>query len=858
VAEALDPAWWPQHVHPEDRSRAFGVLTQLNVMDQVTHEFRFRRKDGSWVWIEDTSKVVKRTGEGAAREIVGSWNDITVRKRAELQVERLTRLYATLSLCNEAIVRSTSEVDLFPRICEAAVRAGGFSMAWIGMLDPLSGEVRPAAVYGEGSEFPHRAGISVDPDVPGGIGPTVTAVRTGQPSWFEDWADAPESAAWRDLVRPFGWQAAAALPLKRDGETVAALTIYSTEAQVFDEPRRRLLVEMAADISFALGSFKRDAEFRDAVVQLRQSETRYRAIFQQSGVPMLLLDAETAAIADANEAASRFYGWDHETLCRMYVDDINVLSREQVLPHLQKAAASTQTRFRFTHRLASGERREIESFTAPVVIDGRDRVVSIITDVTARKRAEAAVREKESLLVEAQRFARMGSWTLSQDGHRVWSGEMFSLFGLPAGSPVPTPESTLAMVHPDDRARLAATAADVWQARRLDDATYRIVRPDGTMRYVLTRAEYSDDPVHGPTLSGTTQDITDQHEAERQLRVKDLAIETSINGVVLGDLEGRLTYANAAALRMWGYTSAEEVQGRPLTEFWEDPGRAATALAKVQALGAFTGELRARQAAGGLFDALVSSSLVRDTEDRPVCIFAAIMDITARKQAEGDLRRSLAEKEALLREVHHRVKNNLQIVSSLLRLEVGRSSDPGLREAFTEMQTRILSMALLHETLYRADDFASVDLSVYLSRLVQHVFRAMAPSSGRVTLQLDLQPARVELDQAVPCGLIVSELVSNSLKHGFPGDRAGAVHVRVGILPDGRVALSVGDEGVGLPDDYHERASRSLGMQLVEDLTRQLKAEATVDTTGGTSYSLFFTPRAHRGGAPPERPPATA
>lgn len=186
---------------------------------------------------------------------------------------------------------------------------------------------------------------------------------------------------------------------------------------------------------------------------------------------------------------------------------------------------------------------------------------------------------------------------------------------------------------------------------------------------------------------------------------------------------------------------------------------------------------------------------------------------------------SLREKEALLKEVHHRVKNNLQVVTSLLRLESRRTTSLDCRAIVTNLQGRVRSMALLHETLYRGDSFASVNLGSYLNKIATESFRLGLGGNSHVRLQLNLAPAvSVDIGQATACGLLLNELISNSLKHAF-GDIARGGVVQVVLDHDlcaGVVSLEVNDDGIGLPCDFAERAEQSLGLQLAKDLAHQL------------------------------------
>lgn len=202
---------------------------------------------------------------------------------------------------------------------------------------------------------------------------------------------------------------------------------------------------------------------------------------------------------------------------------------------------------------------------------------------------------------------------------------------------------------------------------------------------------------------------------------------------------------------------------------------------------------------------------------------------------------SLRERVILLKEVHHRVKNNLQVIASLLRLEGRRIDHPITQSVLREMQGRIQSMALLHETLYRSGNFATVDLAAYLTQLAQQLFRSLTSPAAGVRLVLDLEPARLEIEQAIPCGLIANELASNSLKHGFPDGKPGEVRIQLRAEDEGRqLRLTVSDTGIGLPPNFDPGHKRSLGLQLVSDLARQLQGEFHIGPGPGAVFEVNF------------------
>jgi PAS domain S-box-containing protein len=218
----------------------------------------------------------------------------------------------------------------------------------------------------------------------------------------------------------------------------------------------------------------------------------------------------------------------------------------------------------------------------------------------------------------------------------------------------------------------------------------------------------------------------------------------------------------------------------------------------------------------------------------------SFVDLTERKVAEEMLRKSLDEKEVLLKEVHHRVKNNLQVISGLLNIQASYIQDRVSREYFKESQNRVRTMALIHEELYQVTDLAHVDFSEFVEHLAGNLFESYCSDRSNISLRLDVEDARLVVDTAIPCGLIVNELISNSLKHAFPNGREGEISIRFHRNSEGQFSLEVEDNGVGLPEDLDPAATTSLGMQLINILSEQLGGEHRVYTDGGTRYVMRF------------------
>jgi len=215
------------------------------------------------------------------------------------------------------------------------------------------------------------------------------------------------------------------------------------------------------------------------------------------------------------------------------------------------------------------------------------------------------------------------------------------------------------------------------------------------------------------------------------------------------------------------------------------------------------------------------------------------------KKAEEEVKKSLREKEALIKEVHHRVKNNLQIIYSMLNLQLAKIKDEQAITSFKESQNRVYSMALIHEKLYQSDSLAKIDLAEYIRSLTTNLFLSYGVTKRAVQPKIHVENVTLGVDTVVPCALIINELVSNSLKHAFPKlsgavGETGEIYVDLRHGAGNKFILSVGDNGVGLPEDFEIRNCESLGLKLVSALVKQLKGVMHINTSNGTEFVIQF------------------
>jgi PAS domain S-box-containing protein len=227
-------------------------------------------------------------------------------------------------------------------------------------------------------------------------------------------------------------------------------------------------------------------------------------------------------------------------------------------------------------------------------------------------------------------------------------------------------------------------------------------------------------------------------------------------------------------------------------------------------------------------------------KSNPLMLCTVVQDITDRKEFENSLKTSLEEKEVLLREIHHRVKNNLQIISSLLNLQTVYINDEEALNLFKESQNRVRSMSMIHESLYQSRDLAHIDFSIYISRLSNELLSSYGVNINLISLKTDLENIFLDINTAIPCGLIITELFTNSIKYAFPHGRKGIIHIKFKRDKGDNFILEVSDDGVGLPDDIDIKQTKSLGMRLVNSLVDQLDGTVEVDGSSGTRFVIKF------------------
>lgn len=604
-------------------------------------------------------------------------------------------------------------------------------------------------------------------------------------------------------------------------------------------------------------------------------------------------------------------------------------------------------------------------------------VVVVVRNLTHLKLVEQSLLQQEAQLKVAQRLTQLGSWELEFDtGQQHWSEETFRIFGLPLDHPEPNQSAFLQRVHPDDRDRIRAHLAQAMKQGTAFVEEYRILRPDGTTRYLETRAEtVTDTHGHVTHLIGSIQDRTQHHQANTALRKSEerwqLAIQGNDDGIWDWDLLEDQVYRSARWYALMGYEPHElslsnqewcdrihpddqnqvmalntdylarrvpkyeaeyrlrckdgsykwmqskaqalwdehdhplrmvgtmrDISDRKLSQqqlelqaivtrtmaegiclVRADDGMIIYANPKFeQMFGYEPGELSGQHVsivnyADGELDPKVVNQTITQTvtqytaasyvvhnvkkdgtpfwceattsvfehPDHGTIMVAVQQDISDRKQAEDTIKASLQEKELLLKEIYHRVKNNLQVIYSLLNLQARRLNDPAALGVIQDSQSRVRAMALVHEKLYQSQDLNRINLACYITSLAYSLLGTYRTPGKDISLNIQACNVLLDVEISITCGLILTELISNAFKHGFLNKSKGQVSIISQVLFDRKVVIIVRDDGVGFPPGVSVETHDSLGLQLIQSLTRQIKGDVVYACQApGTEFKLSF------------------
>lgn len=580
------------------------------------------------------------------------------------------------------------------------------------------------------------------------------------------------------------------------------------------------------------------------------AEEKYRNLFDNANDAIVITDIDDRIIS-WNRSAGNIFGWSAEEVAEKRFAELVVPPRlHNEMNHIMKnvMSGSMARGFDFVNLHKDGNEIDV-SMTISPLLNSEHNIIglsSIVRDITERKHAEKALQESEDRyrrLVELSPNAiavyREGKIVfINTSGARLLGAE--------------NPEQLLGkniidFVHPDYRElfhnRVQVILNEGNEAPLIEEKVIRLDKKVIDVEEVAMPFMYRGNPA----VQAVITDITERKLAAEALRNSEeqfrSLIENSSDIITILSDTGIIFYLSPSIERSFGYRS-EELIGKNISELIHPddlPGFFDVFIRKIQDPNITSSkEFRARHKDGTwrilesigkkLPHGLVVTGMVLNSRD-----------ITERKRDEEQIRSSLHEKEVLLREIHHRVKNNMQVLSSLLRLQSDFCKDKNVIEMFNESRNRIISMSLIHEKLYLSKDFTKIDLKGYVNEMVNGLFQSYCLNKSKIALNIYVEDVPLGIESAIPCGLIINELVTNSLKHAFPGDRNGEIKIILRLAEENMIELVVSDNGIGIPKDLNMQKIESLGLHLVKMLAEnQLMGRMNIDLNNGTEFQIKF------------------
>ncbi|HZI51979.1 MAG TPA: histidine kinase dimerization/phosphoacceptor domain -containing protein [Terriglobia bacterium] len=436
-------------------------------------------------------------------------------------------------------------------------------------------------------------------------------------------------------------------------------------------------------------------------------------------------------------------------------------------------------------------------------------------------------------------------WIAAPDGlEKTYVSPAYEqIWGWPYESIRNNPRSWIAPIYHEDYARIAAAVPK--QMRGEYDEEYRIVRSDRSVRWIRETAfPVRDTSGQVNRIVGIAQDITRQKEAEEGLRATSVLLSSLIDnlhaGIVVEDQSRKIIHLNPAFCKMFDITAPiESILGTDSKLVFREQQVWAKRSDEIIRSGQ---ECRAEEIISESGRVFLRDYFPLSVDGDWHYHLWRYEDITDRKRSEERIRASLKEKEVLLKEIHHRVKNNLQVISSLLNLQANQIRDKETAQVFRDSQSRVKAMSLVHERLYQSSDLARIDFAGYVQDVTRHLLRSYQSGPRGVKLKVDVDPVSFNIDTAIPCALIINELVSNSLKYAFPNGKDGEILIRLNQTDSDDLNLCISDNGIGFPHDVSWEKTDSLGLQLVRSLTDQLNGSIKCQLDSGAKFDIRFRP----------------
>ncbi|WP_414516977.1 PAS domain S-box protein [Nostoc sp. PCC 9305] len=796
---------WERLVHPDDLPWAEKILTDYLKDSSIPYKFdyRLRTKSGECKWIANYGKVVMRDADGNPLRMTGTHRDISEQQAALREHKQAEAALAK----SEEQLRLTLEFN------------------HIGLWDwnVQTGEV----IWNDN----HYRLLGLEPEI-----------------------SAASYQLWRDRVHP---EDVDRIEQAVSNALAQHINFQGEYRVIFPDGRVHWLTgkgrgvyNEAGEPVRMLGIIIDTSDRKQAEAALQESETRFQAFMNNSPVLAWITDTD-GRVLYLNQTYLRTFKLLPEqvigqSISDLYPDEIarkhfdhirTVIETNQVIEAIEVAPRP------------DGSLGEFLVYKFPILgLSAQKLVGRVAIDITERKILERELAHKQKLLDTFINNAPVGITIMDRElRYSLINEALAEINGIPAAEHI---GKTPWEIVPDLASKLEQIFQHILTTGEpiLDlEISGETPKLPGVIRtwlasYFPIQSE-ADEPI---SMGIVVVEISDRKRAEQMLELQAVITRNMAEGICLvRATDGVFVYANPKFEQMFGYDPGELIgQHVSIVNYGDENNTPEDVNQAIRTAilehGEATYEVHNIKKDGTPFWCSATASVFEHPEYGSVLV-AIQQDITEQKQAEEKIKASLKEKEVLLKEIHHRVKNNLGIVSSLLQMQCRRTQDPVVTAILRDSQNRIASIALVHEKLYRSEDLADIDFAQYIPDLTTHLFDSYNVSSSQIQLNIQVDNASLDIETAIPCGLIINELVSNALKYAFVGNIGGKIEVKFYQQSESTLTLIIRDNGVGLPENFDSKKTKTLGITLVQGLVKQLRGKLEIDSQQGTEFKITFT-----------------
>ncbi|MDR3574329.1 MAG: PAS domain S-box protein [Anaerolineaceae bacterium] len=883
---------WTKQIHPDDQEHVLLMENRCKQNGESLHvEYRISARDGREVWVSDDA--VQLQSPGQPQRMLGLMLDISDRKRAEKIRDAIYRI-------SQAVYAASNLDHLYDSIHEILGELMPVDNFYIALYDPENDLISFAYFVDEYDEKPQPRKL--------GRGLTEYVLRSGSPQFVspDRFLDIEIMGEAETVGAPsLDWLG---VPLKIKDRTIGVMAVQTyTEGVRFGKQELDILTFVSTQVAMVIDRKKTEDT-------LWESEERYRRLFEDALLGIFQLTAEGKIIA-INPAYAHIFGYASiedmllsikNIATDLYWDGNN---RPEILGDVLAGSGPVNAEVQYRRKDGSPFTGDLHVWGVWAADGSFQYLEGFVEDITDRKEAEQFLTRQNAYLETLNETAlAMLNRLDANDVLQSIVQRATQLFGVPDGFLCLTSQGVQSAgldikvgvglfsnyiglhieVGEGVSGRVLKSGEPLmvedyfgWEGRsaKIEPTFYTMVavplksglEVTGVLGLARTQAGHPFDTEQVEWINRLAQLASIALDNARLFTAAQRELE------VRQQVEGELRESNQLNSEVISGANAGIIvcDNQLRYMIWNPFMERLTNIPASSVLGKSAQDVYLPMGVDHLFERALAGETVSIpdiqyiTADRvnwasgfygPHCsasgevtgVIGVIHDITERKEADEQIKAALREKEVLLREVHHRVKNNLQVISSLLSLQADGIQDPQTHQMFNETQSRVRSMALVHEGLYQSKDLARINFSEYIQKLTSSLFHAFGINPN-VDLHIEIEDIYLGVDTAIPCGLIINELASNALKYAFPARKRGTVLIKlVADAQEGSVSgttgsdiytLTVSDNGIGFPKDLDFDATDTLGMQLVNILTKQLNGSIRMEREAGTTFTIRFTER---------------